>query len=100
MNKLKAINNNNSISSIGGSGIAYSNEISILKNELKKLTGTNKKGRINDLNDQLNKYNKELKQIEAVNKDEIILVDYKTDYVPNNNEKYLTKRKNLGNLLI
>lgn len=43
------------------------------ENELNELEGTNKKGRINDLHDQLNKYHKELNQINEINKDEIVL---------------------------
>ena len=43
------------------------------ENELNELEGTNKKGRINDLHDQLNKYHKELNQINEISKDEIVL---------------------------
>lgn len=51
----------------------YSKMIEDANQELSQLEGTNKKGRINDLHDQLNKYNKELKQINEVNKDELVL---------------------------
>lgn len=41
--------------------------------ELKSLEKSNKKGRINDLKDQLNKYNKELNIIKQINSEEITL---------------------------
>ena len=41
--------------------------------ELKSLEKSNKKGRINDLKDQLNKYNKELSIIKQINSEEITL---------------------------
>lgn len=41
--------------------------------ELDEIKDTNKKGRINDLKDQLTKYQKELKQVEAINEEEIVL---------------------------
>ena len=53
--------------------LRYQKMIEDVQNELKELEGTNKKGRINDLHDQLNKYNKELKQINDVNKEELVL---------------------------
>lgn len=51
----------------------YNKMILDAENELKELEGTNKKGRINDLHDQLIKYHKELNQINEINKDEIVL---------------------------
>lgn len=58
---------------INGLKTKYNKMILDAENELKELEGSNKKGRINDLNDQLKKYNKELKQIESINRDELVL---------------------------
>lgn len=43
------------------------------KKELESLENSNKKGRINDLKDQLNKYNKELNIIKQIKSEEIVL---------------------------
>ena len=51
----------------------YNSMIENTKEELKSLENSNKKGKINDLNDQLVKYNKELKQINEINEKELIL---------------------------
>ena len=53
--------------------LTYTKMINAAEVELKELEGTNKKGRINDLHDQLNKYQKELKQIAEVDKKELVL---------------------------
>lgn len=53
--------------------LKYQTMIENAENELKELVGSNKKGRINDLHDQLNKYNKELKQINSIDREEIVL---------------------------
>lgn len=51
----------------------YNSLILNCSKELEEIKDSNKKGRINDLQDQLNKYNKELKQIEAIQKDDVVL---------------------------
>ena len=51
----------------------YNNLIENAKNELEEIKDTNKKGKINDLNDQLTKYQKELKQIENIKEEEYVL---------------------------
>ena len=51
----------------------YNNLIENAKKELEEIKDTNKKGKINDLNDQLTKYEKELKQIENIKEEEYVL---------------------------
>ena len=51
----------------------YKKMISNVEQELKSLDSSNKKGRINDLRDQLNKYNKELNIISQINSEELVL---------------------------
>lgn len=51
----------------------YLNLIVEASKELDEIKDTNKKGRINDLKDQLAKYQKELKLVEAIDEEEIVL---------------------------
>lgn len=53
--------------------LKYMQMIEEVEKELKSLEGSNKKGKIVDLNNQLVKYNKEIKDINKINKDELIL---------------------------
>lgn len=51
----------------------YDEMIDKASNELKELKGSKKKGRINDLNDQLKKFNKELNLINEIKEEELVL---------------------------
>lgn len=51
----------------------YKQMIDDVYKELNEIKDSNKKGRINDLNDQLTKYNKELNEINKVKEEELVL---------------------------